>query len=308
LDFVVLDECASIAKEAWTEVLRPALADRRGRALLMGTPRGHDHFHELFEAAGERPDWRAFQFTTAEGGNVRAEELASVVRELDELTYRQEFEARFESGAAGRVYHAFERLGNVGKAEYRAHLPLFWSLDFNVDPMCSVIGQRDGDRVVVLEEMVLRDAHTGAACEEFARRMARYRRPLAVPPQVQVYGDVSGNGRRSAATRTDWQIVREFVAGAGYGATMHVGTVNPEVRDRVNCVNAMLRNQAGERRLVVDPGCTGLIQDFERVRWRGNGIDKGDGMRSHLSDALGYMVAREFGMRGKAGFGKGRVV
>ena len=51
LDFLVLDEYASMRPEAWTEVLRPALADRRGRALFIGTPQGHNHFYELFERA-----------------------------------------------------------------------------------------------------------------------------------------------------------------------------------------------------------------------------------------------------------------
>jgi hypothetical protein len=51
LDFLVLDEYASIAREAWTEVLRPALADKQGRALFIGTPRGFNHFHELVESA-----------------------------------------------------------------------------------------------------------------------------------------------------------------------------------------------------------------------------------------------------------------
>ena len=71
----------------------------------------------------------------------------------------------------------------------------------------------------------------------------------------------------------------------------------------------MLCNQAGDRRLMVDPGCTGLIQDFERVHWKtdphGNAlgeIDKSDPQRSHLSDALGYMIAREFAIRPKGGF------
>ncbi len=318
LDFLVLDECASIAKEAWPEVLRPALADKLGRALLTGTPRGHDHFHAMFETAQGREaetekEWRAFQFTTAEGGNVRLSELASATRDMDSQTYRQEFEASFENTVAGRVYHALNRTENVGKVEYLQRLPLFWSLDFNVDPMCSLIGQRDGNRVDVLEEIVLRDSHTGAACEEFARRMMRYRRPLGVMPQIQIYGDVSGNGRRTPATRTDWQIVRDFLNTAGYGVTWHVGSVNPEVRDRINCVNALLCNQAGERRLTVSEACPGLVQDLERVRWSAaggttGGIDKSDPMRSHLSDALGYMVSKEFAMRPKGVFGQGRIV
>ena len=92
----------------------------------------------------------------------------------------------------------------------------------------------------------------------------------------------------------------------------HVPKANPLVKDRINCVNALLRNQAGEARLVVDPGCNELIQDFERVHWKadphGNAvadIDKSDPQRSHLSDALGYMIAKEFAMRPKAGWQPG---
>lgn len=60
LNFVLLDEFACMAPEAWTEVLRPALADKQGRALFTGTPQGHNHFYDLFEAAQERPQWGRF--------------------------------------------------------------------------------------------------------------------------------------------------------------------------------------------------------------------------------------------------------
>jgi aspartate ammonia-lyase len=71
----------------------------------------------------------------------------------------------------------------------------------------------------------------------------------------------------------------------------------------VNCLNARLRNHAGERRLTVHPHCKQLIKDFERVHWKTdpsgntlNDIDKSDVNRTHLSDALGYMIAKEFAM------------
>jgi hypothetical protein len=73
-------------------------------------------------------------------------------------------------------------------------------------------------------------------------------------------------------------------------------------------VNAMLRYKAGERRLLIDPQCEQLILDLERVRWKtdahGNTLaemDKSDSERTHVSDALGYMIARDFGMSGKFG-------
>ena len=87
---------------------------------------------------------------------------------------------------------------------------------------------------------------------------------------MNIYGDATGESRQSSASRTDWQIVREFFGRypERYRASYHVPGSNPPVKDRVNCVNAMLGNQAGERRIQIDPGCKQLIQDFERVHWK----------------------------------------
>ncbi len=109
LNFVVLDEYASMAPEAWTEVLRPALSDKLGRALFIGTPKGLNHFHDLYQNAQTQPDWQTFRYTTEQGGNVPAQELEAASRELDERTYRQEFQASFENLTQGVVYYAFDR-------------------------------------------------------------------------------------------------------------------------------------------------------------------------------------------------------
>jgi Terminase large subunit, T4likevirus-type, N-terminal len=304
LDFLVLDEYASISREAWPEALRPALADKLGRALLIGTPHGHDHFHDLYQSAQDHAHWQTFQFTTEQGGNVPPEEIACATQELDERTYRQEFQASFENVSAGRVYFSFNRSGNVEKVEYNSRLPLFWSLDFNVNPMCSVIGQRHGYWIHVLDELFLADSNTQAACVEFHKRAANWGRRLP----VHVYGDSSGNGRHTSASRTDWQIVKEVLGGFGYQVHSRVPAVNPAVKDRTNCVNALLCNHAGERKLLIHPGCKELITDLEQVTWDADSVDKSDPRRTHMSDALGYVVAQEFGMRPSAGYGPGRVV
>ena len=307
LDFLILDEYASIEREAWPEVLRPALADRQGHALFIGTPRGYNHFYDLYRAARDKPDWATFTFTTEEGGNVTREELESATHELDERTYRQEFQASFENVAAGLVYYAFDRTKNVEPFRYNPKLPLFWSLDFN-NLMCSVIGQRDGERVYILDELVLPDTKTWASCEEFLERIGSWGRLSPFTTHIQIYGDATGRGEHPSASFTDWQMVRDFFKRYPYPVTFRVPSVNPLVRDRTNCVNAMLCNQAGDRRLRIDPRCKQLILDFERVHWKSdaNGntlaeIDKSDRERTHASDALGYMIAQEFGMRGKAG-------
>jgi Terminase large subunit, T4likevirus-type, N-terminal len=148
LDFLVLDEYASMAPEAWTEVLRPALADKQGRALFTGTPQGHNHFHELVQRARMLDDWKAFQFTTAQGGNVTPEELESAAKELDEKVFRQEFEASFENLGVGRAYYAFDREHNVRNLGFSSSYELCWEIDFNMNPLCSVRQSPDRARQV----------------------------------------------------------------------------------------------------------------------------------------------------------------
>jgi hypothetical protein len=191
---VVLDEYASISREAWTEVLRPALADREGGALFIGTPQGFNHFHELVESAEGQPDWEVFQYTTAEGGNVSPKELESAAQELDERTYLQEFEAKFATLGVGRAYYAFDRAHHVHDFRFNPHRQLCWSLDFNMNPLGSVLAQvQENGGIVVLGELILPDSNTVAACEEFLSRTAKFSGTLA----VCVYGDSTGERRRT---------------------------------------------------------------------------------------------------------------
>ena len=304
LDFIVLDEYASIAKAAWTEVLRPALADKQGRALFIGTPRGRNHFFDLYEAAQSQPNWAAFQFTTEQGGNVSVAELKSATHELDERTYRQEFQASFENLGVGLAYHAFDHAHNIRPLRYQPGVPLIWSLDFNVNPLCSVLGHKHNGMVHIFDELILPDSNTLAACEEFLTRTEAW--CSGQPMSVRVYGDATGEAQKTSASRTDWQIVRDFFGRYRdrYDATFHVPGANSPIKDRINCVNSKLKNHAGEHRLFIDPRCKHLIKDCEQVSWKvdphGNSLaqlDKSDPMRTHVSDALGYFIAREFPMR-----------
>jgi hypothetical protein len=304
LDFLVLDEYASITPAAWSEVLRPALADKQGRALFIGTPQGHNHFHELVERAETLPDWKAFHYTTAQGGNVTLQELESAAQELDERTYRREFEASFLNLGVGRAYYAFERTQNVRKLRFDGRVSLSWTLDFNMNPLCSVLAQVYNGMVYVLDEMILPDSNTLAACEELLSRTQKW--AGGMPLAIAVYGDATGEQHRTSASRTDWQIVKEFFGRYKdrFSASFHVPSANPPVKDRINCVNAKLRSHAGQNRLFVDQRCKHLIKDFEQVSWKsdphGNtlaDLDKSDPMRTHVSDAVGYLIAREFPMR-----------
>lgn len=310
LDFVVLDEFANMRPEVWTEVLRPALADRKGRALFIGTPQGHNHLYDRFQFAQSDPDWAGFRFTTLDGGNVTREELDAAARELDDRLFRQEFEASFEATAVGLAYHAFSRAANVRACQYRPGAKLIWALDFNVHPMCSVLAQADGDEVEVLDELTLHNATTELACEQFWQRIRPWRTSVRVPIHIDIYGDASGYARRSSGAFSDWHLIRNFFSQHTGQAVAQIKAANsnPAVRDRINIVNSRFLSAAGERRLFVDPRCKELILDLERVAWRVDDagqptseLDKSDRMRTHASDALGYYLAGAFAFTPKFG-------
>ncbi len=125
---------------------------------------------------------------------------------------------------------------------------------------------------------------------------------------MHIYGDASGHQRRTSATATDWNLIRQFFAAIHKGdiqISCRQAKINPQVRDRINCVNARLRNHFGEPQLFISPGCKELIRDLEEVCFTldstgaaTNELDKSDRHRTHLSDALGYYVSQIFPLRG----------
>jgi hypothetical protein len=185
-----------------------------------------------------------------------------------------------------RVYSAFQYTEHVKPVMPDKRLPICWALDFNVDPLCSVIAQIDGDRVTVLDEIVLSRAMTQEACDEFSKRYGAH------AAGYEVYGDASGQAR-STRGNTDYEIVTAHFRARRERMRYDVPRANPRVADRTGYLNAKLRTADGERRMTVDPKCRELIKDFEQVSFTpgGSEIDKQkDKRRTHSSDALGYLV------------------
>ena len=306
LDLIVLDECAFMKPEAWLEVLRPALADRKGRALFIGTPNGRNHLYDRFQYLINDPAGAAFQFTTEQGGLIDADELQSLARELDSEVYRQEICGEFIVAGTKRVYYAFDPANNVRPSTFEPQLPLIWAIDFNVNPMSMLLIQRVEDVVQIFDEIILPNANTETACRAFLNRIE----PLSglvphfkQPMQIHVYADSSGNQHRTSATSTDWDIIRDVMSNwkGRYQAHLHKTPANPLVRDRVNLVNRRLCTKSDDSYLFVDARCHELLKDLEQVVWATdpNGqtsaeIDKSDRRRTHTSDALGYYIAQAF--------------
>src|ERR1700689_2448939 len=154
----------------------------------------------------------------------------------DENFYRQEVLGDYLNVRGGLVYHAFNRERNLRRMEVDPARPVVWALDFNVDPMCSVIAQVERNcEVSVLDEIALRRATTEQACEEFEKRFGLPR------AGVVVYGDASGASMNTTGY-SDYQVIRSYFGGRLAKVVYRVPKANPPVRDRVSLVNSRLRN------------------------------------------------------------------
>jgi hypothetical protein len=94
-DGVVLDEVGDMNPKVWNEVLRPALADRLGWALFIGTPKGNNHFKDLRDRAEKTEDWALVEFKASQTQIIPEKELWSSRQEMGEDKYRQEYECSF---------------------------------------------------------------------------------------------------------------------------------------------------------------------------------------------------------------------
>jgi hypothetical protein len=102
LDFVVMDECAFMHQDAWNEALRPALADREGRALFISTPKGRNWFWRLWQLGQQSDsDWQSWQFTSYDNPHVLDSEIDAAKETLPERVFQQEFLAEFIEDAGG---------------------------------------------------------------------------------------------------------------------------------------------------------------------------------------------------------------
>jgi hypothetical protein len=103
-DGVILDEIGDQNPKIWTDIVRPALADRKGWCLFIGTPKGHNHFKELRDRAEKEDGWGLLEFKASETGVVDDTELKAAKNEMGEDKYRQEFECSFDAAVEGSYF------------------------------------------------------------------------------------------------------------------------------------------------------------------------------------------------------------
>lgn len=292
LDFLVLDEFQDIAPDTWTTVLRPTLADRKGHALFIGTPKGFNGLYKLYRVGQNKvkqmkKEWMSWQFPTITSPFIPKAEIEAARRDMDEKMFRQEMLASFES-MSGRVYYAFDRKEHIANVEFNPKLPIWVGMDFNIDPMSTVIFQpQPNGQLWAVDEIVQVSSNTDDICAELEKRYYKYQN------QVTIYPDPAGSARQHARGESDLDIIREH----GF-KRIKVKRAHSAVADRINAVNRVLKTANGDIRLYISPKCRHLIDSFEQTLYIAGSrdVDKALGVE-HSADAAGYCIELEFPLR-----------
>jgi len=296
----VLDEYANMKEQAWGAHVRPALSDRRGWCWLTGVPEGRNHYYDIYKRAQADTTGEWGHYTWKSSEVLPLSEIEAARKDLDELTFLQEYEASFVN-FLGQAYYSFDDKIHCAPLTYRPDDLIVFCFDFNVAPGIAAICQEQHlpsgqyGTGVIGEVHIPQHSNTVRVCNRLIQDWGHHR------GKILCYGDASGGAGGSAKVAgSDWDLVRKTLKEKfGDRLDFRVPSANPSERARINAVNTRLKSISGEVRLMVDPRfAPNVVIDFEGVRLVKGGsgeIDKKATPKlTHVTDAIGYYVFYEF--------------
>lgn len=178
LDRASLDEYGDMDPRAWSEVIRPALADRRGTATFIGTPKGLNHFAEVNDRAKDDPDWFQLTLKASETDLIPPEELIAARKEMTADQYEQEFECSFTAALIGAYYgrdmNAAETDGRITSVPYDRAAPVWTAWDLGIGDSTAIwFAQRVGREIHLIDYLEA----SGEALDYYVRQLSN--RPYA---------------------------------------------------------------------------------------------------------------------------------
>ncbi|RPI49967.1 MAG: hypothetical protein EHM49_09165, partial [Deltaproteobacteria bacterium] len=138
-DVAIFDEYAQVRPNAFPEIIRPALVDRKGWAIFIGTPKGKNHFWQLWQDVEEKKltDWSRVMFKASETSILDPEELENARKTMAPEEYAQEFECSWEAALVGAYYGSFMADavagGRVTNVPYDPFYPVHTAWDLGLD-------------------------------------------------------------------------------------------------------------------------------------------------------------------------------
>lgn len=294
----IIDESSDIRPGVFDRSILPALSHRNGFCWRIGVPKrfgvGAIEYKRFFDK-GLVPNSEGIKsWNWPSEGIVPPEELENAKKILTETDFAEQYRASWES-VGGRVFYAYSRNLNVTEhAEYDPRMPILVGSDFNVSPMCWCLAHKYGNKLVVFDEIVLKNTNTVATLTHLHKAYEGHSKGW------EFYGDAAGRQRKTSAVSTDYMQIRNDPRfDEPKKKKIFYPMKNPVVLNRIQSCNAVLKNAKGEVRCLINPRCKALIEDLEGVAYK-------EGTREieevldlgHMSDAWGYLVYKLFPYRG----------
>lgn len=289
------------------------------KGLITTTPNGEDWSYERFVRNTKPGDklYGSMHVATVESlkaGIITEQYYQTMRRSYSELMALQELDAQHVNVKGGRAYYAAgpQNRGQCpwGWQQPNEDYPLVIGCDFNFQPAPCVwmVGQLnpEGSRIHWFDEIKLTEASTPRMTMELLTRYPGF--------FYRVFGDASGTrGTTSNAGENDYAQMAEVFAVNGCGYSIDTDQANPRVRDRIENMNRLLKNAAGEVTMTYDPQrCQLFDKDMKMVGWKkltaglssqGRLDDGGDVQLTHASDGGGYAVWKLFPYARRVGVG-----
>ena len=298
VDLLIWDEVAKSPPGVWERKLHPNLADRHGRALLISTPEGYNHFHDLWRRGhGEHRSWRSFHAPSSVNPYLPTEAIEEARRTYSPEAFAQEWEAKF-THFSGQVYAEFDEATHVRKLAFDPELPLALAFDFGVENpfVCLWLQFTSEDTLLVLDEYVQRGETTLSNGERVVEHHKQ-----------QGYGDIPQIAWAAAdpsAKDARLTLRRRFGIPATFRRMTGPGDTMGERQAGIEKIRRLLRGEPSKDdpqrpavpRLYVDPRCHETIREFNLYRYPErredrNAAEEPEKTNDHCMDALRYAVA-----------------
>jgi hypothetical protein len=170
-DGVLLDEFGDFKPSVWGSIIRPALSDKQGWAVFMGTPKGKNQFWDVYQTSRMNPEeWFSLRLKASDSGILPQSEIEAVKAQISEDQFMQEYETNFEAAIIGAFYGVEMRMaaddGRITEVKYDPSLSTYTAWD---------LGYRDDTAIwwyqVVKGEIHIIDYHSvsGASIPEIAK-------------------------------------------------------------------------------------------------------------------------------------------
>lgn len=298
---LVIDEIASIRnwEWLWQEVLRPTLTDYEAPAIFISTPKGYNHFFELF-TQGQTPNdnYKSWRFSSYDNPYIPKQEIDNAKKELTEDTFAQEYMADFRK-YTGLVYKEFQREVHVIEP---FDIPESWSIYRGID-----FGSTNPTAVLWIavdpdENIFVAGEHyqTGETIDYHAGQINAH--PLSKRIQA-TYGDPSGaQWIQEFAQRGIYITPANKETGTNFNSWVRFGI--EKVAERLKLVPGHIVQNVSARpeglpALYVFSSCTNLIKEFETYRWKEKSVTQAQDLNEpdvpekandHAMDALRYFA------------------